>query len=408
MKMRKLFAGLAAAATLLSGLALGATTASAAEVSFENNKTITVTATDAQQFYTQTVDTTNLQSNLRTFDYVKLAGYEKVAGTGVKLVNGLTGDAANAAFAAAGYDATKNGSDPWQWLGTTSGSWTADQTKGFVNALKDSATTGVTPVASNEGKTLTFTFDSAGLYLIVDKSGDLTITDTVDSKLVWKANGPFLAGTKIENADPAIQNALGALSEGTIDAKSGSVETHKGGFTFKKVDANNAKVSGAVFVVKNSEGKYGQYSNNNWTWTDTKPGKDNIPADDAQRKAAGLFVSGDNLGTVQVQGLTAGTYTVEEIKAAEGYLQTALPSFTVTINDQGQVTSYDVNTLDTWSLVDGDVNSGVTVKNVKSITQLPLTGAAGTILFSAVGVILAAAAGTVFLKSRSTKRALRA
>lgn len=43
-----------------------------------------------------------------------------------------------------------------------------------------------------------------------------------------------------------------------------------------------------------------------------------------------------------------------------------------------------------------------------SATQLPLTGAAGTILFSAVAVLLAAAGVTVFLKSRSTKRSLRA
>ncbi|KAA8831240.1 LPXTG cell wall anchor domain-containing protein [Bifidobacterium tissieri] len=412
MTMKKLFAGLAAAATLLSGMALGISTASAAEpVSFADNKTITVTASDAQQFYTKPVDTQNLQKNLREFKYVKLAGYEAVpnaSGTGIKLVDGITGDAANAAFAAAGYDAAKNGNDPWQWLGTTSGTWTTDQTKGFVDALKNSAETDITPDASNDGKTLTFSFESAGLYLIVDQSGEVTVTDDENSKLVWVENGPFLAGTKIDNAAPTIQNSNGVIGAGVIDAKSNSVETHKGGFTFHKKDANNLPVANAVFVVKNDKGEYGLYSNSNWTWTNTKPDVTKLPTDDVDRKAAGFFVSGSSQGSVIVQALTEGTYTVEEIKAADDYLQTALPSFTVTIGKDGTVSAYDVDTNDTWGLVDGDTTNGVTVKNVKSITQLPLTGAAGTILFSAVGVLLAAAAGTVFLKSRSTKRALRA
>ena len=48
------------------------------------------------------------------------------------------------------------------------------------------------------------------------------------------------------------------------------------------------------------------------------------------------------------------------------------------------------------------------VTNVKNITQLPLTGAAGTMLFSVIGLLIAGAAVTVFVKSRSTKRALNA
>lgn len=405
MRMKKIFAGLAAAATLLGGMALGAATANAADVSFTET-TINVNATNAQQFYTQPVNTTDLQKNLRTFNYVKLAGYQQVTGSNaVQLTDGLTGDAANRAFQAAGYDQTNDGNDPWQWLGTTSASWTSDQLTGFVNALKDSATTAVTPTASNDGKTLTFTFDTPGLYLIVDKSGDVTVTDTTTQKLVWKENSPFLAGTKIENADPSVKNADGVLGTGIIDAKSSSVETHKGGFTFHKVDAANAPVGGAVFAVKNSDNKYGQFDGTNWTWTADKPDVTTLPTEDADRKAAGFFVSG-NYGSVVVEGLTAGTYTVEEIKAADGFLQTALPSFTVTIDDKGQVTKYDVDSNDAWKLVDGDVPNGVTVKNVRNITQLPLTGAAGTILFTVIGVLLAGAAATVFARTRRMSKQL--
>lgn len=52
MKLRKLFAGVAAAATLLGGMAFGATTANAAEANISST-TITVNATDANQFYTK-------------------------------------------------------------------------------------------------------------------------------------------------------------------------------------------------------------------------------------------------------------------------------------------------------------------------------------------------------------------
>ena len=69
MKLRKLFAGAAAAATLLGGMAFGATTANAAEANISST-TITVNATDANQFYTKPVDTADLQANLRMFKYV--------------------------------------------------------------------------------------------------------------------------------------------------------------------------------------------------------------------------------------------------------------------------------------------------------------------------------------------------
>lgn len=49
MKMRKLFAGIAAAATLLGGLAVGATSASAAETTVNDDATFTFTADSAEQ-----------------------------------------------------------------------------------------------------------------------------------------------------------------------------------------------------------------------------------------------------------------------------------------------------------------------------------------------------------------------
>ena len=187
MKLRKLFAGVAAAATLLGGMAFGATTANAAEANISST-TITVNATDANQFYTKPVDTADLQANLRMFKYVELAKYVSDGNTGVELEGLVSGEAVDAAFAAAGYnDQTKGDSlNEWAWLGNTT--LTAAQTTAFVNALKNLAVTDITPTASNGGKTQTFTFAEGGLYLIVDQSGKLVVEDNDTHKLVWNGN----------------------------------------------------------------------------------------------------------------------------------------------------------------------------------------------------------------------------
>ena len=86
-------------------------------------------------------------------------------------------------------------------------------------------------------------------------------------------------------------------------------------------------------------------------------------------------------------------------------------SYDVTYNEDGTVNVMNaawgtMQERDTVAL--NLTESHKTVKNIKSITQLPLTGAAGTMLFSVIGLLIAGAAVTVFVKSRSTKRALNA
>ena len=108
------------------------------------------------------------------------------------------------------------------------------------------------------------------------------------------------------------------------------------------------------------------------------------------------------LGKVAVRGLAEGVYTVQETKAPTGYAENFKVTFTVTIGKDGGEGTLTVDNLHQVNTTDK------TVLNVKSITQLPLTGAAGTMLFTVVAVLLAGVAATVFAKSRSTKRALNA
>ncbi|OZG65203.1 Cna protein B-type domain-containing protein [Bifidobacterium hapali] len=130
----------------------------------------------------------------------------------------------------------------------------------------------------------------------------------------------------------------------------------------------------------------------------------------------------DENGKVSFTGLADGVYKVSEIEVPNGFVSSAKAEFKVTIKDGHAVTFEGT---DFWGLAPnlGDWHEGSSivhpgniapngteykVKNVKNITQLPLTGAAGTVLFTVVGLLLAGAAATVYMKSRSTRRALRA
>ena len=107
-------------------------------------------------------------------------------------------------------------------------------------------------------------------------------------------------------------------------------------------------------------------------------------------------------------------YVIEETGAPAGYLDVDLKfnlEIKATIEGeheaaQAKNVTYNV-TGDVLDLVADGNTSTVTVNNVKSITELPLTGAAGTALFTVLGLLIAGAGALVYMKSRNVKRALR-
>lgn len=106
-------------------------------------------------------------------------------------------------------------------------------------------------------------------------------------------------------------------------------------------------------------------------------------------------------GTVKVTGVDASAskaYTVKETKVATGKYLDLKPTFYVYFNNDHEAGLSTTRTSDPWGLVN---TADKTVKNVKSVDQLPLTGAAGTILFTVMALLLAGAGATVVLKARS-------
>lgn len=111
-------------------------------------------------------------------------------------------------------------------------------------------------------------------------------------------------------------------------------------------------------------------------------------------------------GDVKIMGLKSGKYTLKETGFASGYAKNFVPIFTVelAVNQETGKSTFKLvgaNNLGLASRLDeGMSDKAIQVKNVKNVTQLPLTGAMGTALFTVVALLVAGAGVTVAVKSR--------
>ena len=187
-----------------------------------------------------------------------------------------------------------------------------------------------------------------------------------------------------------VSNTVTVNNNGVVSGEGETPDLHYNDFTFNKHYADGTAAPNAEFVIKNGANAYMTYTDGVWA---ALTGEANKPEN------ATKFTPVD--GVVSVHGLENGTYTVEEFKAADG-AQNILPSFTVTLK-HGAAPSFAAAN-DPWDLFDP---ATATVTNVKSLTELPLTGAAGTALFTVLGLLIAGAGALVYMKSRSVKHTLR-
>lgn len=219
------------------------------------------------------------------------------------------------------------------------------------------------------GQTLTMTYNATPTFGTVSN----TLTNTVQAD-AFLSQDAFNTGTT-PDASSAPANA--------------TVKTHDVTFTKVGVDGDAAGLAGAQFAIKNADGKYGTYANNTWTW-------------DAE--TASLAATSARNGEVSFPNIAEGTYTVEEIQAPAGYAQNLLPSFQITVGTDDTVTLDNAGTLGLASMD----NNVIQVMNVKSVTQLPLTGAAGITMLVVVALLIGGAAALIAVRSRSLKRQLNA
>ncbi|MBW3094288.1 isopeptide-forming domain-containing fimbrial protein [Bifidobacterium sp. 64T4] len=158
------------------------------------------------------------------------------------------------------------------------------------------------------------------------------------------------------------------------------VTTRLLGFEFRKVDADGRGIEGAEFEISVEGGYTGHLPTQEGPNTTVTSVKD---------------------GVVSFSGLAAGTYKVTETKVASKQYLDIKPSFVVHVAEDG--TTFTTDGMDPFNLVNENKR---TVLNVKSVVSLPLTGAAGTALFTAIALLLGAAGLVLVLKSRSVKNTM--
>lgn len=524
MKMRKLFAGIAAAATLLGGMVLGAASAQADGATVTDNATFTFTAETEEQL---------THANLTAYkigDYVQYGSDQSVA-YGV-VTNSANKAAVDSALKAAGVDTSDSKVDHLAAAlnaGTLDVSaarpWASpEKTRKFANALESegklTAVTSFTlgkPVPATNGSadakyTATATLP-AGIYVFIDSASatgsvtkaipmivasgtvnaekkvltDPTAAATVNMKntnnpgktkevnKLFAAIGDILtytltgtianpaptefkftdkpgtgltikAGTfkfyandvQISDADAAtdfsvpandvtgstdasfdvtvndpskyagktIKVTFQAVINDEADAENGVVNkldnygtdveapTKFTGFNFTKVDSDGKGIKDVTFQVKDKDGVPLYF---------VKQGDGSYKkAASANTQGATTDVTTGTNGQLSFTGLDkTKTYTVTEtVRASDAYLN-IMPSFTVSFSKEDG-SAVLTATSDPWGLVN---TSEKTVKNIKSITQLPLTGAAGTMLFTVVALLVAGAGVTIAIKSRQNAEA---
>lgn len=524
MKMRKLFAGIAAAATLLGGMALGATSAQADDAAgtpVTGEATFTFTAETAEQL-------TN--AKLKAYkigDYVQYGSGENVAYGVVTNSNNKT--AVDSALKAAGVGTTDSEvdhlaaalnagqldvSDVRPWASPTATRKFADALESEGHLTSGTDVTLSNPVAAQDGSYSVTVSLQAGIYVFIDSAvatGSVTkaipmivasgtvnaekkvltnptaaatvnmkntnnpektkevnktsaaigdtltytltgsianpaptafkFTDTPSKGLTIKANSfqfftedanktrhpesadnfhvaltddfkgngnatfdvkvndpSAYAGKKIVVTFEAVINDEADVENGVVNkldnyGTSVQVPTTFGKFEFTKVDPDGKGIENVTFQVKDGD--------TTLYFVKQKDGSYKKAASAATSGATADVKTGAD-GKLSFTGLDkTKIYTVTEtVRASDAYLN-IMPSFTVSFSKEDG-SAVLTATSDPWGLVD---TSAKTVKNIKSITQLPLTGAAGTMLFTVVALLVAGAGVTIAIKSRQNAEA---
>ena len=228
--------------------------------------------------------------------------------------------------------------------------------------------------------TTTITFanakDYAGQHLVV------TYNATVNDQILDNAN--------------KVTNTAKASHDGMFDGTGETVTLYTGNLEFLKYGVGNDEnsLAGATFNVyagAKAEGTPLKF-------TSTKTGANGVYKFNA-RGFANVISGAD--GKIVLNGLAAGKYTFKETGFVAGYAENIVPEFTIEVKiaDNDAVT-YNLTTDNNKLGLASTVNNVIKVKNVKNVTQLPLTGAAGTTLFTVVALLVAGAGVAVALKSR--------
>ena len=409
MKAKSWMAGIAAAATLFAAMTTPAgamaeeTTAPGASQTSTtcatNGNTITVKGMDADAFKIWNGKT---PSGNRTFKVAKVANYKIGDGTSggsvhLETVKESKDDIIRAMKELKSnngeslYMSEDQNGDPMNWLANT-GQDSLIRTYANHPGVNGTELDKMQVNVDDKNDTMTLTMPNPGLYVISDATDPKNQTkDTGDTTVDYSGFNNMLVGTPLEGCN--VSNNTGVVDlTSEANAKTGSTTTVRGGFKFIKVGVGSDRtgLSGATFTV---------YSDKNFT--------------QILKDAKGVKVETTSVGEggrVDFSGfkLDAGTYYLKETKVPDGYWSGSAAKLKVTMkkNSKGEIeleSITDMNFPASGLLSYGEDNLWV-YRNIKSISQLPLTGAMGMAILGVVAVLCIGGASIIIVRARKTKR----
>lgn len=414
MKAKSWVAGIAAVATLFAAMTAPASAmAEEADASDASQSakcdtagtTITVQGKDAGAFKTWTGKTS---SGKRTFKVAKVADYRidnGVSGGSVHLetVNGSKPDiiqavkALNTDSSTSLYGDEDHDGDPMNWLANTKNDMLIRRYAEHPG-VTGSALAAEQVKVDDTNNTMTLTMPNPCLYVIFDATTPQQQTkDTGDTTVEYAGFSNMLVGTPLAD-DCKVTNNDGVvdLTSSNLKAKTGSTTTERGGFKFTKVgvESDRSGLSGAEFTV---------YSDEDFTQV-LHDAKGNVVKATSSEKG----------GLVDFEGskLNAGIYYLKETVVPAGYWSGSAAKLKVTMtkNDQGKIELESITdmSIPNSGLLSNSEQYGYVYRNIKSITQLPLTGAMGMAILGVVAVLCIGGASIIIVRARTTKRSFAA
>lgn len=194
-------------------------------------------------------------------------------------------------------------------------------------------------------------------------NGNITVMDSSSTTLTNNINNAFLD----YNNDP-----YGSAT--SWQTKTATATVYSYGIMVNKVDKENKPLSGAKFTLsKKSDGSAPiHFEGSNGTYLKTASGDTEIEVDSS--------------GKLTLSGLDVGTYYLTETKAPGGYVKLTNP-VVITITDAAPNGLVDDGTSGDAGTDGADGYYELDVANSKGFT-LPSTGGMGTVLFTAIGIVL--------------------
>lgn len=204
----------------------------------------------------------------------------------------------------------------------------------------DGPQTNLTESTDTKSADYNLTYDNDNKTYKIDflDSSNKLLNSSLAGKVVTIKYSMALDPTTAKVATDIDNNYILHWNNGTgKHTNSGTATVHTYGAQFIKKSAGilgtgtgNSALSGAEFVVKNSNGEYLNQSDGTSKWV-------------SSQDAATVFASGTD-GTFSVEGLAKGTYSLKEIKAPTGYqLRTSDLSFTVDEKSNSNTIEVDDN-----------------------------------------------------------------